>query len=37
MALTKLSDFDPNYRENFNGNDVKGMGVYVEGDQRSAQ
>jgi len=34
MALTKLSDFDPNYRENFNGNDVKGMGVYVEGDQK---
>lgn len=34
MALAKLSDFDPNYRESFNGNDVKGMGVYAEGDQK---
>jgi len=34
MPLAKLSDFDPNYRESFNGNDVKGLGVYTEGDQK---
>ncbi|MEC4815459.1 MAG: DUF2382 domain-containing protein [Scytonema sp. PMC 1069.18] len=31
MALYKISDFDPNYRDSFQGNDIKGMGVYVEG------
>jgi len=25
MALVKLEDFDPNYREAFDGNDIKGM------------
>ncbi len=31
MALYKLTDFDSNYRNTLGGNDIKGMGVYVEG------
>jgi uncharacterized protein (TIGR02271 family) len=31
MALHKIADFDPNYRDAFQGDDIKGMGVYVEG------
>lgn len=31
MALYKLEDFDANYKESFQGNDIKGLGVYVEG------
>ncbi|WP_017318302.1 DUF2382 domain-containing protein [Mastigocladopsis repens] len=31
MALHKIADFDPNYRDAFQGDDVKGMGVYTEG------
>ncbi|PAX53828.1 DUF2382 domain-containing protein [Brunnivagina elsteri] len=31
MSLYKISDFDPNYRDSFQGNDVKGSGVYAEG------
>lgn len=31
MALVKISDFDPDYREAFDGNDVKGMSVYAQG------
>jgi uncharacterized protein (TIGR02271 family) len=34
MALLKLDDFDPNYRETFEGDDVKGLGVYTEGDEK---
>ncbi len=34
MALLKLSDFDPHYHESFNGEDLKGRGVYTEGDQK---
>lgn len=35
MVLHKLTEFDPNYRETFQGNDIKNMGVYAEGtDQR---
>ena len=34
MALLKLEDFDPNYRETFEGDDVKGLGVYAEGDEK---
>ena len=34
MPLLKLEDFDPNYRESFNGSDIKGMGVYAEGEQK---
>ena len=34
MPLVKLEDFDPNYRESFNNNDIKGWGVYTEGDQK---
>ena len=31
MTLIKINDFDPNYRESFDGNDIKGMGVYTQG------
>lgn len=31
MVLHKLTEFDPNYRETFQGNDIKNMGVYAEG------
>lgn len=31
MALYKLEDFDADYKESFQGNDIKGLGVYVEG------
>ncbi len=34
MALLKLEDFDPKYRESFDNNDIKGMGVYIDGDQK---
>lgn len=30
MALYKLHDFDPNYRDHFNGDDVKGLEVYSQ-------
>lgn len=31
MVLYKLEDFDPQYRNTFEGNDIKGLGVYTEG------
>jgi uncharacterized protein (TIGR02271 family) len=31
MALSKLAEFDPQYRDNVEGNDIKGLGVYTEG------
>jgi uncharacterized protein (TIGR02271 family) len=31
MALYKLADFDADYKDSFEGNDIKGLGVYVEG------
>lgn len=31
MVLQRLLDFDPNYRDNFQGNDIQGLGVYTEG------
>ncbi|MDM9380523.1 DUF2382 domain-containing protein [Chlorogloeopsis sp. ULAP01] len=31
MALYKLTDFDPDYKDSFEGNDIKGMGVYAQG------
>lgn len=34
MSLLKLEDFDPNYRETFDGDDVKGFGVYTENDEK---
>lgn len=34
MALLKLEDFDPNYRETFDGEDVKGLSVYTESDEK---
>lgn len=30
MVLHKLADFDPNYHESFQGNDLKGLGVYTD-------
>lgn len=30
MALYKLHDFDPSYRDSFDGDDVKGLDVYAE-------
>lgn len=30
MVLYKLEDFDPQYRNTFEGNDIKGLGVYTE-------
>ncbi|TVP56417.1 MAG: DUF2382 domain-containing protein [Nodularia sp. (in: Bacteria)] len=30
MVLHKLVDFDPNYREKFQGNDIKGLSVYTD-------
>ncbi|MEA5514296.1 DUF2382 domain-containing protein [Nodularia sp. UHCC 0506] len=30
MVLHKLADFDPNYHEHFQGNDIKGLGVYTD-------
>ncbi|MFB2881669.1 DUF2382 domain-containing protein [Floridanema aerugineum] len=34
MALMKLKDFDPNYVQTFEGDDVKGFGVYTEADEK---
>lgn len=34
MALLKLEDFDPNYRETFEGDDIKGLGVYAENNEK---
>ncbi len=34
MALVKLEDFDPNYRDTFESGDIKGLSVYAEGDQK---
>ena len=31
MPLYKLEQFDPNYRETFGGDDVKGLELYTEG------
>lgn len=30
MVLYKLEDFDPQYRDSFEGNDIKGLSVYTE-------
>ena len=29
-GLYKLEDFDPDYQDTFQGNDIKGLGVYTE-------
>jgi uncharacterized protein (TIGR02271 family) len=34
MSLLKIKEFDPNYRESFEGKDIKGMGVYVSADEK---
>jgi uncharacterized protein (TIGR02271 family) len=34
MPLHKLEHFDPNYRETFGGDDVKGLDLYTEGGDR---
>jgi uncharacterized protein (TIGR02271 family) len=31
MALHKISEFDSDYRDSFQGNDIKGMSVYAQG------
>ncbi|MEA5604833.1 DUF2382 domain-containing protein [Nostoc sp. UHCC 0252] len=31
MVLYKLEDFEPNYRDTFEGQDIKGVGVYTQG------
>ncbi|AHJ30064.1 DUF2382 domain-containing protein [Nodularia spumigena CS-584] len=30
MVLHRLAEFDPNYRETIQGNDIKGLGVYTD-------
>lgn len=32
MVLYKLEDFDPNYQDAFDGNDIKGYEVYSDRD-----
>lgn len=34
MSLLKIKEFDPNYRESFEGKDIKGMGVYATIDEK---
>ncbi len=34
MSLYKLADFDPNYKETFDGDDIKTLSVYTEGDKK---
>ena len=34
MPLLQIEDFDSNYRESFDGNDIKGMEVYIDGDEK---
>ncbi|MEH1939371.1 MAG: DUF2382 domain-containing protein [Nostoc sp.] len=31
MVLYKLEDFEPSYRDSFEGHDIKGLGVYTQG------
>ncbi len=31
MPLQKIADFDPNYHQSFEGDDIKGLGVYTDG------
>ncbi|MCC5607780.1 DUF2382 domain-containing protein [Nostoc sp. CHAB 5834] len=31
MVLYKLQDFEPNYRDTFEGSDINGLGVYTQG------
>lgn len=34
MALYKIEEFAPDYRDSFDGKDIKGHGVYTEGDEK---
>jgi uncharacterized protein (TIGR02271 family) len=34
MSLLKIKEFDPNYRETFQGKDIKGMGVYASPEEK---
>ncbi|MBE9035303.1 DUF2382 domain-containing protein [aff. Roholtiella sp. LEGE 12411] len=34
MALVKIADFNPDYHESFNENDIKGMSIYIDGDDK---
>lgn len=31
MALLKIKDFDPNYKDTFGGEDIKGEDIYTQG------
>ncbi|MEH2058535.1 MAG: DUF2382 domain-containing protein [Nostoc sp.] len=31
MVLYKIEDFEPSYQDNFDGHDIKGLGVYTQG------
>jgi uncharacterized protein (TIGR02271 family) len=34
VALVKIAEFDPDYHESFNENDIMGMGIYIDGDDK---
>lgn len=34
MALVKISDYDPDYRDSLGGSDLKGMAVYTQADEK---
>lgn len=34
MTLLKIKEFDPNYQDSFEGQDIKGMGVYTSADEK---
>jgi uncharacterized protein (TIGR02271 family) len=34
MSLLKIKEFDPNYRDSFEGKDIKGMGVYATAEEK---
>ncbi len=34
MSLLKIKEFDPNYRESFEGKDIKGMSLYASADEK---
>jgi hypothetical protein len=37
MALVKIEDFAPNYRDHFDGKDIKGMDVYIDPEGRTVE
>ena len=34
MSLLKIKEFDPNYRETFQGKDIKGMSLYANPEEK---